>query len=223
MIVGILGILKAGGTYFPIDPVYPQARIEYMLKDSGTTILLTDITGLKYPLSIIHYQSSMKEEISTAVVSTDLQCSFSNSQFAYAIYTSGSTGRPKGVMIQHRALHNFFGGMAGIIDFKAGKIILALTTITFEIFGLETLLPLCRGLKVVIADENHQREMDLLEQLIITKCIDMVQSTPGRMQMFTMSSSGHACLANLKELMVGGETLPAKLLVDLKLSTPAKI
>jgi amino acid adenylation domain-containing protein len=238
MIIGILGILKAGGAYLPIDPAYPQERISYMLADSSARIFLKK-SEIRNPKSETNTDEpdSNDQNKGAEVTVLDFEhlnfefvsdfgfraSNFLSSSLAYVIYTSGSTGRPKGVMIEHRAVHNFIEAMTGLIDFKPGEIILALTTITFDIFGLETLLPLCRGLKVVLADENHQLEMGLLEQLVVKNCVGMIQATPGRMQMFTMSGSGRACLGNLKELMVGGEALPIQLLTDLKLSTPAKI
>jgi amino acid adenylation domain-containing protein len=211
MIIGIMGILKSGGAYLPIDPDYPEERIDYMLKDSNSVVVLTAPT-IEEPInrSYMSYRTYKTGKIPAAAL-------------AYVIYTSGSTGNPKGVMIEHRAVHNFMEGMARIIEFTPGKIILALTTITFDIFGLEILQPLCRGLKVVLADENHQREMGLLEQLIVKNCVGMMQATPSRMQMFTMTDSGCLSLKNLKELMVGGEALPVNLLAELKQSTAAKI
>jgi len=228
MIIGIMGILKAGGAYLPIDPAYPRERIEYMLADSSAKILVTSpvLSGKNKKLSIVNCQFLIVNEKPSSI--NNYQLTINNLQLkgnnlAYVIYTSGTTGRPKGVMIQHRALHNFIGGMSRLIEFKPGKIILALTTITFDIFGLETLLPLSRGLEVVLADENHQREMGLLEQLIVKNCVDMVQATPSRMRMFTMTGGGRSSLKNLKELMVGGEALPHQLLVELKQATAAKI
>jgi amino acid adenylation domain-containing protein len=148
---------------------------------------------------------------------------FVSSNLAYVIYTSGSTGKPKGVMIHHQAVHNFIIGMTRRIDFIPGKAILALTTISFDIFVLETLLPLLRGLRIVIADERQQLDLNLLEELIVRSGIDMLQATPTRMQMFTTNGRPVSCLQNLKEIMVGGEPFPGKLLGDLKQLTPARI
>jgi len=223
MIIGIMGILKSGGAYLPIDPGYPKERIDFMLKDSGAKILLTgqEIGGLYSP-QVLNNRPQGSPSFGIWNLGFGIP-SRQGGQLAYILYTSGTTGNPKGVMIEHRMVHNFMEGMARIIEFTPGKIILALTTITFDIFGLEILQPLFRGLKVVLADENHQREMGLLEQLIVKNCVYMMQATPSRMQMFTMTGSGCLCLKNLKELMVGGETLPVKLLAELKQNTSAKI
>ncbi|MCU0289179.1 MAG: amino acid adenylation domain-containing protein, partial [Acidobacteria bacterium] len=204
MIVGILGILKAGCAYLPIDPGYPQDRIDYILKDSKAKLTINYEFFKGAPL---HHLSFITQ----------------HSNLAYVIYTSGSTGNPKGVIIEHRAVLNFIEGITRIIEFKPGKTILALTTISFDIFGLETLLPFCRGLTVVMATEDHQREIPLLGQLIIKNCVDMLQATPTRMQMFTMDGTVSICLRNLKEIMVGGEAFPDILLEALRRSSSAKI
>jgi amino acid adenylation domain-containing protein len=225
MMIAIYGILKAGGAYLPIDPEYPQERIDYMLKDSGATILLTD------------YEREIIVNCQLLIVNCKLlkgcprRGLHHSNRLAYIIYTSGSTGKPKGVMIPHRAVHNFIQGMAAVIDFAPGKIILALTTICFDIFLLETLLPLSRGMRVVIADEKHQADMALLEKLIIKTNIEMLQATPTRMRLFLSPKGAGApavagpvsCLRNLKEIMVGGEAFPTKLLEDLQRITSVKI
>jgi amino acid adenylation domain-containing protein len=208
MIVGIMGILEAGAAYLPLDLEYPRERINYMLADSGADILVDEamIAGAlqspppSLPLTSLHPH-----------------------QLAYVIYTSGSTGKPKGVMIQHRALYNFIIGMTQRIEFRPGKKILALTTISFDIFGLEIFLPLSCGLGVVVAKESHQQDIRKLEHLILTSGVDMLQATPTRMQMFTLNRGNVPYLRNLQEILVGGEPFPPKLLEDLTQMTRAKL
>ncbi|MCP5045837.1 MAG: amino acid adenylation domain-containing protein, partial [bacterium] len=204
MMTAIFGVLKAGAAYLPIGPQFPQERIDFMLKDSGASIIVGNDLIVK------------RLNGSSAVIGKP-------ANHAYVIYTSGSTGIPKGVVLGHCAVHNFFIGMSEIIDFSAGKTILALTTISFDIFVLETLLPLCRGLKVVLANETHQKDLKSLEALIIDEEVEMMQATPTRMQLFTVNREKESALRNLKELMVGGEALPLKLLEDLKQMTSARI
>ncbi|UCH96901.1 MAG: non-ribosomal peptide synthetase, partial [Candidatus Aminicenantes bacterium] len=223
MIIGILGILKAGGAYLPIDPGFPAERINYMLADSSAKILVTtqDLTKkVEFEKAII-YLSDALNRVPTPY-HLNLPTAPANC-LAYVIYTSGSTGKPKGVMIHHQAVHNFIIGMTKRINFTPGKTILALTTISFDIFVLETLLPLLQGLRIVIADEHHQLDINLLEELIVKTGVDMLQATPTRMQMFTAHARPTSCLENLKEIMVGGEPFPGKLLGDLKQLTSAMI
>ncbi|KAF6562907.1 MULTISPECIES: AMP-binding protein, partial [unclassified Paenibacillus] len=89
------------------------------------------------------------------------------------IYTSGSTGNPKGVMLQHRSVLNFITGMREAIDFEASRTMLSLTTISFDIFVLETILPLLGGMTVVLGDSQHQVNPQALGELITQHSIEM--------------------------------------------------
>jgi amino acid adenylation domain-containing protein len=222
MLIGIMAILKAGGAYLPIDPSYPWDRIEYMLVDSETTILLTqdelipkvEFSGTVLDLNDRRLYPEGESGIAQVNTARDL---------AYIIYTSGSTGHPKGVMIEHQAVHNFIQGMTERIEFNAPKTILALTTISFDIFGLETLLALARGLKIVIATENEQLDPKLLSEVIVQNRIEMLQITPSRLQLLLSDKRYRPCLEHLTEIMIGGEALPESLLEEVRKLTRAKI
>ena len=222
MLIGIMAILKAGGAYLPIDPSYPWDRIEYMLADSETTILLTQdelIPKVEFSGTILDLNDRRlypEGESGLAQVNTARD-------LAYIIYTSGSTGHPKGVMIEHQAVHNFIQGMTEQIEFNAPKTILALTTISFDIFGLETLLALARGLKIVIATENEQLDPKLLSDIIVQNRIEMLQITPSRLQLLLSDKRYRPCLEHLTEIMIGGEALPESLLEEVRKLTRAKI
>jgi amino acid adenylation domain-containing protein len=222
MMIGILGILKAGGAYLPIDPEYPGERVRFMLEDSKTDILLTQA----------HLQSRI--DFRKAVIDlgnrdiyrefdANLEVINQSKDLAYVIYTSGSTGKPKGVMIEHRGVVNFIEGIAARIDWSSPKTILALTTISFDIFGLETLLPLTRGVVVVIANREEQLDPDRLFALCQKEKIDMLQVTPSRLQMICDDETRHGMFKNLTGIMVGGEAFPEYLLDKLKKITPARI
>ncbi|UCH95165.1 MAG: SDR family NAD(P)-dependent oxidoreductase, partial [Candidatus Aminicenantes bacterium] len=153
MMPGLLGILKAGGTYLPLDPEYPEARIKYIIEKSSTSVLVTQKNlidkfkdGVFITGEIIDiFDESLYREIPGEKIDNRARQSTAAAP-AYVIYTSGSTGNPKGVMVQHKNAVNFITGMASVIDFLPGKSILALTTISFDIFFLETLLPVTRGM-----------------------------------------------------------------------------
>jgi amino acid adenylation domain-containing protein len=219
MIIGIMGILKVGGAYLPIDPEYPEDRIKYILKDSNAQALLADDTSCASLLSFAPRALLNLSEGHHLNFPTSQLPSFPASlpsSLAYIIYTSGSTGKPKGVAIEHKNVMNFIIAMKAEIEFLPGKTILALTTISFDIFLLETLLPLTCGLKIVIASENHQKDPRLLTELIMDNKIDVLQVTPSRLKLIMQGSGNLECLSRLSELIIGGEELPGDLYEKLK-------
>ena len=227
MITGMLAVLKAGGAYLPLDHQYPRERIRYILEKSGTDILLTQkqlietFKDLDFKKEIIDlddesiYRGAKKPDaIQDRTLPRDL---------AYVIYTSGSTGNPKGVAVEHGNVVNFITGVTSKIDFSPGKTILAVTTISFDIFVLETLLPLAAGLKLVIANEQQQTDPHLLAKVITRNCIDMLQLTPSRLNLLYAADKNLACLAGPGELMVGGEAFPENLFETVKKKYKGKI
>ncbi|WP_160670946.1 non-ribosomal peptide synthetase [Clostridium sp. C8-1-8] len=223
MIIAILAILKAGGAYLPIDPDYPSERINYMLEDSGTNVLLTQ-DGLDSKVDFNGQCIDLFREESYGYADFgNLEVVNNPKNIAYVIYTSGSTGKPKGVMIEHMAVNNFIKGITDIIDFRSEKTILNLTTISFDIFVLESLLPLISGVKVVIADEEEQMDATLIDKLIVKNRIDMIQATPSRIKLLIESGSKLNCFRYLKEIMIGGEALQYELLKQIKSVYDGKI
>jgi amino acid adenylation domain-containing protein len=160
MMVGLLGILKAGGCYVPLDPKYPKERLAFMLEDAQVPVLLTqdelrpefkfEIPNLKL-LCLGSLRSNRRGAFRTTVPKTGVK----PENLAYVIYTSGSTGRPKGVMVTHRNVVNFFDGMDRALETQPG-VWLAVTSISFDISVLELFWTLARGFKVVIQpDDGH--------------------------------------------------------------------
>ncbi|MBZ9636378.1 non-ribosomal peptide synthase/polyketide synthase [Clostridium sp. FP1] len=222
MIVGIMGILKAGGAYLPIDPEYPVDRISYMLEDSKIQILLTQ-QHLLNKLEFDGEKLNLSDEFIYAYSMENLENINTSKDLVYIIYTSGSTGNPKGVMVNHKALNNFGVSVCNRIDLLMYKNILCLTTITFDIFALETLVPLLKGIKIVIADENEQVNSLKLNEIIIKNNIEVLQITPSRLQLLMLDESFKVSIKILKIVMVGGESFPKNLLKELNNYSNIKI
>lgn len=222
MIVSILAVLKSGACYVPIDPTYPQERIEYMLNNSGAKTLLTFEKFDK----IITSTNKIFVELSNPLYKSNkdnLEIINNSQDLAYIIYTSGSTGKPKGVMLTHQNVNNFIAGMSQAVDFSNNKTIVSVTTISFDIFVLESILPLQKGLTVIIANENEQNEIKAFNSLCIKNNVNIIQTTPSRFNILISDKSSLDYLSNITDILVGGEALSISLLSKLKKITNAKI
>jgi len=206
MIIGLLGILKAGAAYLPMDPEFPEERLRYMLADSGAEIVINSQTvGANCCSPIQDIGAECKGERQ-----------FAPTDPAYVIYTSGSTGRPKGVIIGHRAVVNFIVGITRIIPFTRQDVIMSLTTISFDIFGLETLLPLTCGTKVILGSEEEQLNTIRAAHTLGRQQVTLFQVTPSRLALWLSSPGGPESLEGVKYLLVGGEAFPAPLLLKVR-------
>ncbi len=210
MMVGLLGILKAGGAYIPLDPAYPADRIAYMLTDSDSKFVLTQST----------LKSGLPESTAKILcLDTDwpLMANETNSplsplaqaeDLAYIIYTSGSTGRPKGVEIPHRAVVNFLKSMKEKPGLEPHDRLLAVTTLSFDIAGLELYLPLVVGGQVIIASRNVASDGGQLAKAIESFGITVMQATPATWRLLLEADwKGNPAL----RIFCGGETLTREL------------
>lgn len=147
MMTGLIGILKSGAAYLPIDPDHPQERIEDTLKDSNTSVLITEAgleTDIAFDGEIIYLEKDK------SVGGSNPKKINRPDDLCYMIYTSGSTGKPKGVMISHANVVNFFSGMSEKIPTTEEDCMLAVTNTSFDISVLELFWTLCQGIEVVI-------------------------------------------------------------------------
>jgi amino acid adenylation domain-containing protein len=210
MVVGLLGILKAGGAYVPIDPAYPAERQEYMLSHSQAPVVVTQQTlREQLPLGDAHVVSLDGESREIAALPDEAPAVPADpEQLAYLIYTSGSTGKPKGVQICHRALVNFLCTMQRRPGLTADDVLLAVTTLSFDIAGLELYLPLITGARVVIASAQTGSDPRALAELLRRSGATVMQATPTTWRMLVESGwDGGPALKGL----CGGEALPAAL------------
>lgn len=222
MIISILAVLKSGACYIPIDPEYPQDRIEYMLNNSNTKLLLT----FKRLENKVTFDNKLFVELDNELYNSNKDNLININEpddLAYIIYTSGSTGKPKGVMLKHSNINNFIQGMCNVVDFNSRKTIVSVTTISFDIFVLESLLPLEKGLKIVIANENEQNDARLFNALCLKNNVNIIQTTPSRFQVLISNSNELNYLESITDILVGGESFPKMLLEKLQQLTKANI
>ena len=213
MVVALLGILKAGAAYVPLDPAYPKDRIQHVLEDAHVRVLITQPELLKQlPSSAktICLDPAWKtlmgqsgDAVATEVASSDL---------AYVIYTSGSTGKPKGVQLEHRSVVNFLCSMQKQPGFAQKDVLVAVTTLSFDIAGLEMYLPLLAGGRIVIAPREATYDGRLLSELIEKSKATVMQATPATWRL--LFEAGWRGNRQLK-VLVGGEALPAELAHEL--------
>lgn len=209
LLVVILGIMKAGGVYIPLDPQFPLGRINYMLNDSKAVVLLS---SAKYKG---HYDTEAVELVVedewpnlSRYPATEPDVQATGNDLVYILYTSGSTGMPKGVQISQHSLVNFLLSMQKRPAMTAADKLLAVTTISFDIAGLEMFLPLLSGAQVVIADTNTAKDGRALLDLIRDEKITTLQATPYTWRM--MLEAGWNQTMPIKAIC-GGEALPKEL------------
>ncbi|HEX7833373.1 MAG TPA: amino acid adenylation domain-containing protein, partial [Thermoanaerobaculia bacterium] len=205
LLAALLGILKAGGAYVPLDPMYPVDRLEFMLEDSHAPVLVT--------------QSSLASLLRTSAtifeVDRDLEgdernvaSSVRDENLAYVIYTSGSTGKPKGVQIPHRALINFLDSMREAPGLSEHDTIFAVTTLSFDIAGLELWLPLTTGARIELVSREIAADGRRLAEKLSRSDATVIQATPATYRM--LIEAGWKGDPRLK-ILCGGEAMPRDL------------
>ncbi len=222
LIISMLAILKSGAAYLPIDPTYPENRINYIISDSNIDTL---ITSSNLNNEFIEVNNTISADLTnTDIFSNNNTENLSNINIpedtAYVIYTSGSTGNPKGVSISHKNVNNFIATVSRKINFLGN--IVSVTTFCFDIFVLESLLPLQIGQTVVLASDEEQNSPQKLNTLCMKYNVSMLQTTPSKMSLLLYDTSLEF-IKNLKVVMVGGEPFPSNLLELLKSIATAKI
>ena len=210
MVVGLLGILKAGGAYVPLDPAYPRDRVAFMLEDSGVPVLLTQRHLLgSIPDSrakVVVLDADWREIAIEEAENPVNEAAAEN--LAYVIYTSGSTGKPKGVQIPHRAVVNFLTSMSRRPEMTERDRLLAVTTLSFDIAGLEIYLPLSVGASLEIVSRQVSHDGSRLLAKLASSCATVMQATPATWRM--LLEAGWEGSPHLK-VLCGGEAVSRKL------------
>ncbi|HEY0782038.1 MAG TPA: amino acid adenylation domain-containing protein, partial [Thermoanaerobaculia bacterium] len=212
LLIAVLAILKAGGAYVPLDPTHPRERLEKILEDARPSLLLTE-EPLRAALpesgarTILFDSAEVRAGVG-AEDGSDLSRPVFAESLAYVLFTSGSTGRPKGVQVAHGSLVNFLVSMQAEPGLAAGESVLAITTLSFDIAGLELLLPLTVGARVELATTDEARDGLALQARLRSSGADVLQATPATWRM--LLDSGWTGERSLRALS-GGEALPVEL------------
>jgi amino acid adenylation domain-containing protein len=214
MVVALLAVLKAGAAYLPLDPAYPSVRLAYMLEDSAAPVLIASrqtrhvLPGGGHALVLVDEDAPHATAWKTGKPHREV----SPDNLAYVIYTSGSTGRPKGVQVTHRSVVNFLHSMGAEPGLDADDVLVAVTSLSFDIAALEMFLPLAVGARIVLASRETAAEGGALGKLLDDAQATAMQATPATWRM--LLESGWKGGSGFK-VLCGGEALAQDLAEEL--------
>ncbi len=212
MIVGLLAILKAGAAYLPLDPYYPKERIDYIIRDSRVSVIVTErmlaerlpegITAISMDADWPRISERSPAKLEGRAVDPRA--------LMYLMYTSGSTGTPKGVMVHHEGATNYVLWMQRAFPLSAESAILSKTSINFDISVWEIFLPLISGARLVVGRRDDLQAPEALAHLIRKEGITDIQFVPSALRAFVDSGEFAGC-QSLRRIFSGGEALSATL------------
>ncbi|WP_433047028.1 amino acid adenylation domain-containing protein [Dactylosporangium sp. CS-033363] len=212
LLVTLLAVQRTGAAYLPLDPDFPADRLAWMLEDSAPALLVTS-SAVRAPSTTVPLMN-----LDGGVPVASAPCPplvERGDDAAYVLYTSGSTGRPKGVVITRENLVNFLLAMREEIPLAASDRLVAVTTVSFDISGLELYLPLLCGAAVVLAAKETVQDPEALAALVRRTGATVVQATPTLWRALIEAPGGAAALSGLR-VLVGGEALPPDLAAELR-------
>jgi amino acid adenylation domain-containing protein len=211
LLVALIAVQKSGAAYVPLDPAFPPERLTYMLEDSGASALIRDeriAGGLVVPAGVELLELCKPARTLAGIDAADLESSVVQQDLAYVIYTSGSTGKSKGVAISHGALSNFLGAMRARPGLASTDCLAAVTTISFDIAGLELYLPLTVGARIELVPRETATNGGALARLIEESGATVLHATPVTWRLLVdarwRAPTGFRAFC-------GGETLPRDL------------
>jgi amino acid adenylation domain-containing protein len=212
MVIGLLGVLKAGCAYVPMDPKYPQERLEFMAHDSNISLLLTQK----------HVKTFLSTQIGTIICldsdknlwshesKENLEGRATGDTLAYVIYTSGTTGQPKGVMVTHGAACNHLYWRHDYFGLTHSDRVLQKASLSFDDSFWEIFEPLTRGAQIFLAPSEHHHDARYLINTIIQQKITALCLVPSLLELFLQEPEVHNC-NTLRRVTTGGEELSVKL------------
>jgi len=232
MIIGILGILKAGAAYVPLDPDYPKDRLEYMISDSHAELIVTQQNIIRknkflnrHKLIIIDSPAIKTQLTHHQIINPSYIAGPKN--LAYVIYTSGSTGKPKGVMIEHRAVVNHNHWMQQTFGFTDQDRILQKTPFSFDASVWELLLPITHGAQLVFAEPNKHKDpeyyLEVMEKFAITKIQFVPSLLRALIDFIAAQNINLTTFHSLKDIFCGGEPLSSDLAGEVLNLLPIKL
>jgi amino acid adenylation domain-containing protein len=212
MLAALLGVLRSGAAYLPLDPGFPTERLRFMVDDANAALVLSDGDGLDLPadrrLDIDAVLATAPLNAQATAAQSSFKAQPDRDALAYLIYTSGSTGKPKGVRVPQRAVVNFLEAMRDAPGLRIDARLAAVTTLSFDIAVLELLLPLAAGAEIVLVSREDAGDGVALRALLERHRVDTMQATPATWRLLLESGwrGGPQWTA-----LCGGEALPADL------------
>ncbi|MDQ8732839.1 non-ribosomal peptide synthetase, partial [Bradyrhizobium sp. LHD-71] len=224
LIIAVLGVMKAGGAYLPLDPDYPSERLAHMLRDSRAKLVLTQERLLDQFAPVLADVAVEARTVEAMVGDTlyiksgagagepdrDLGVALQPGSLAYVMYTSGSTGMPKGVACTHGALAARLSWMQAEYGLDAGETLLQKTPFSFDVSVWEILWPLTVGARLAIAAPGAHREPRRLVDAVIAHDVTTLHFVPQMLEQFVAEPAVKRCIS-LKRLFAGGEALSSEL------------
>ncbi|MBK1784236.1 non-ribosomal peptide synthetase [Prauserella cavernicola] len=204
LMVALLGVLKSGAAYLPVDLDYPAERIAFVLADSGARLVVT-MPDIELPGDVERVVLGEPEPVAGRALPVA-----GPDQPAYLIYTSGSTGRPKGVVVTHRAIVNRLAWMQGHYGLAADDRVLQKTPSSFDVSVWEFFWPLLEGAAVVLARPDGHRDPAYLAELIRAEAITTLHFVPSMLAAFLQVVKDGAWAASLRRAFASGEALPVE-------------
>jgi amino acid adenylation domain-containing protein len=214
MVIALLGVQKAGGTYVPLDPNFPAERLEFMVADSTMTVLITAggvAAGFRVPEDVRVIALDVDSAAIDVMDASNPEPVALPDDIAYVIYTSGSTGMPNGVAVSHRALTNFLCSMEREPGLTSEDVLAAVTTISFDIAALELYLPLMVGARIELVASKTATDGPALAELLSRSGATVLQATPVIWRL--LAATGWRGCPGFRALC-GGEQLPRDLAND---------
>ena len=206
MLIAVVGVLRSGAAYVPLDPEFPVERLQYMAEHARLRHILVTQPDLIHDTVSSGRELLTVGELVAEPTSTSPLPEVRGDDLAYVLFTSGSTGKPKGVRILHHNLVNFLLSMRVKPGFGADDVLCAVTTLSFDIAGLELYLPLIAGGRLVIATEIENHDPQALCELIERSGCNVLQTTPSLLKL--LQDMGREEVIRELRLFVGGEALP---------------